>query len=102
MDTESIHQPHDKLFKAAFSNPETAAAFLRTHLPQSLADALQWNALELHPGSFVDEQLRGSEADLLFSLKSNDDEVFLYLLWEHRSSPSPLMALRLLSYMVRI
>ncbi len=102
MDPEPIHQPHDKLFKAAFSNPETAAAFLRTHLPQFLADTLQWNALELHPGSFVDEQLRGSEADLLFSLKSNDDQVFLYLLWEHRSSPSPLMALRLLSYMVRI
>ena len=102
MDPESIHQPHDKLFKATFSNPENAAAFLRHHLPPSVANSIQWTALEYHPGSFIDEQLRGSEADLLFRVKAQDAEVFLYLLWEHRSSPSPLMALRLLSYMVRI
>lgn len=102
MDPDSIHQPHDKLFKAAFSNPENAAAFLRLHLPPALSTTIEWAALEFHPGTFIDEQLRGSEADLLFRVKAQNDEVFLYLLWEHQSSPSPLMALRLLSYMVRI
>ena len=56
MDPESIHQPHDKLFKAVFSNPETAAAFLRTHLPASLANTLQWSALELHPNNRSQDQ----------------------------------------------
>ena len=32
MPDESLHQPHDKLFRATFSNPENAAAFLRHHL----------------------------------------------------------------------
>jgi predicted transposase/invertase (TIGR01784 family) len=102
MEPDSIHQPHDKLFKAAFSNPETAAAFLRSHLPSSLSNSIGWSSLEFLPGSFIDEQLRGSEADLLFRVKSKEDDLFLYVLWEHRSSPAPLMALRLLSYMVRI
>ena len=105
MDTDDIHQPHDKLFKATFSNPVTAGAFLRHHLPVTLSRRLAWTSLHFLPGSFIDEQLRGSEADLLFSVKTQDtpqNGVFLYLLWEHQSSASPLMALRLLSYMVRI
>jgi hypothetical protein len=34
MPDDSLHQPHDKLFRATFSNPENAAAllFLRHHL----------------------------------------------------------------------
>jgi hypothetical protein len=102
MPDESLHQPHDKLFRATFSNPENAAGFLRHHLDATLTALVDWNSLALLPGSFIDSRMKGSEADLLFSAKISGSEALLYILWEHQSSEAPLMGLRLLSYMVRI
>jgi predicted transposase YdaD len=49
-----MHQPHDKLFKAGFSDPETTARFLRSQLPPALTAAIDWSSLRLEPGSFID------------------------------------------------
>jgi len=102
MPDDSLHQPHDKLFRATFSNPENAAAFLRQHLDAPLPALVDWNSLSLLPGSFIDSKMAGSEADLLFSAKIGGSDALLYLLWEHQRTDAPLMGLRLLSYMVRI
>ena len=102
MPDDSLHQPHDKLFRATFSNPENAAAFLRHHLDAPLPALVDWTSLSLLPGSFIDSQMAGSEADLLFSARIGGSDALLYLLWEHQRTDAPLMGLRLLSYMVRI
>ena len=52
-----MHQPHDKLFKAGFSDPETTARFLRSQLPPALTAAIDWSSLRLEPGSFIDSHL---------------------------------------------
>jgi hypothetical protein len=36
MPDDSLPKPHDRLFRATFSNPENAAAFLRHHLDAPL------------------------------------------------------------------
>jgi predicted transposase/invertase (TIGR01784 family) len=102
MPDDSLHQPHDKLFRATFSDPRNAAGFLRQHLGDTLASHVDWNSLSLLSSSFIDSHMKGSEADLLFSVKIGDADALLYILWEHQRSEAPLMALRLLSYMVRI
>ncbi len=33
MSDDKLHHPHDKLFKLGFSDPATAAAFLREQIP---------------------------------------------------------------------
>ena len=43
-----------------------AASFLHAYVPQEVSQALNWSTLKLIEGSFVDEHLRGSEADLLY------------------------------------
>jgi hypothetical protein len=102
MPGESIHQPHDKLFKASFSDPATAAAFLRWEVPPALAGKIAWEQLRVEPGSFVDSHYRHSESDLLFSAKLAGTDALVYLLFEHQTSPDPALALRLLRYLVRI
>ncbi len=42
MSEEPIHQPHDKLFKAGFSDPANTAAFLRWEIPLAVS-AEVWN-----------------------------------------------------------
>jgi len=102
MPEDSIHQPNDKLLKATFSSPENARAFFQNHLPPELAAALDWNSLALEPCSFIDPQFASSESDLLFHITLQKSDAFLYLLFEHQSSEDPRMALRLLSYILRI
>jgi len=102
MPPDNVHQPNDKLLKATFSSPENARAFFQNHLPPNLAAALNWSSLELEPCTFIDPQFASSESDLLFRIKLHQNDAFLYLLLEHQSSEDPRMALRLLSYILRI
>jgi predicted transposase/invertase (TIGR01784 family) len=97
-----VSSPHDALFKYVFSQPEHAASELRAVLPAALSARLDWGSLELQPTSFVDERLSGREADVLFTVSYDGRSAFLYVLLEHQSTNDPLMAFRLLRYLVRI
>ena len=78
MPEDEIHQPHDKLFRAAFSNPETAAAFLRAYLEEDLVALVDWGSLHVEPGTFIDAQMKASEADLLFTAKVQGEDTHFY------------------------
>jgi predicted transposase/invertase (TIGR01784 family) len=96
MSEEPIHQPHDKLFKAGFSDPANTAAFLRWEVPSALSEKIDWDNIRLEPGSFVDSHYRHSESDLLFSAPLANSECLIYLLFEHQITHEPTLALRLL------
>jgi predicted transposase YdaD len=102
MPEEPVHHPHDKLFKVGFSDPETAGGLLRGELPAALAQAVDWSRLRLEPGNFIDSQMRTSASDLLFSAPVGEAECLIYILFEHQTREEPMLALRLLRYLVRI
>ena len=102
MPEEPIHHPNDKLLKATFSNPDNARGFFQNYLPTQISHAADWDSLRLESSTFVDPHFAASESDLLFSLKLAESDAFIYLLFEHQSSEDPRMALRLLSYILRI
>ena len=99
-----VQHPHDKLFRTVFADTEEEASFLRVHLPADLAARVAWSTLTLVETSFVDEALRASESDLLYTvqMKASEAGAFLYLLFEHQSKPDAWMRFRLLKYMCRI
>ena len=96
---DEIHHPHDLMVRAVLSDLAEATSFLQRHLPQEVSQALNWSTLKLVEGSFVDEDLRRSEADVLYGVErvSGEDSVWLYLLLEHQSTPDRWMRFRLLS-----
>ena len=94
--------PHDALFKKVFSRIEHAASALRTLLPPPIAARIDFSALTLRPGSFVDQQLATSHSDLLFSASITGQPLLIYLLFEHQSAADPIMPYRLLRYMMRV
>ena len=99
---QALQSPHDRLFRATFSDAKQAAGLLAPLIPQALAEQIDWSSLALESGSYVDETLRWKHADLLFSASCNGRPALLYLLVEHQSSHDRFMALRLLTYMARI
>ena len=103
----AIHQPHDHLFKRVFGVPADAASFLQARLPARLSRALHWPTLKRRPDSFVTPDLRGAASDLLFEIRyaapgAAHAPLWLYLLFEHQSTPDHWLRLRLLGYCCRI
>lgn len=99
-----IHQPHDRLFRAVFSDASEAASLLRNALPDTIRSSFDWTTLTQRDGTFIDEELRESQTDLLYQVEHTEtgQPMSVYLLFEHQSSPSPWMRLRLLRYCCRI
>ena len=97
-----MQNPHDRLFRSIFSKPEHVAPELRIVLPERISSSIDWSALQLVPGSFVDEALSELRSDVLFSTTLSNREALLYCLLEHQSTPDPMMPHRLLRYMMRI
>ncbi len=94
--------PHDALFKNAFSDPEVAASLFKSQLPPPLVAHIDWDSLILVPGSFVDEALSSRHTDLLYRCKLGGKTALLYLLLEHQSTEDPWMPLRMLRYVLGI
>ena len=73
------------------------------YLPADVAALFDLETLEVSKDSFVDEELRSHYSDLLYQVACRDGMPgFVYLLFEHKSRPEPLVALDLLRYQVRI
>jgi len=95
--------PHDALVRAIFGQPHYAAEELRAVLPPDLLAELKLETLAAVEGSFIDEGLRESSADLLFTVSlRGGGSGFVYVLFEHQSTPDERMPLRLLRYQTRI
>jgi hypothetical protein len=92
--------PHDMIFRWVFSRVEHARGALRRLVGGALAAQLDWRSLRIEPGTYVEESLRGSMSDLLFSVRylGSRRRALLYLLWDHQRQPDRMMPLRLLNY----
>ena len=92
--------PHDAVFKKFLSHPETARDFIESYLPAPLRELCDLNTLKLEPGSFIEEDLRASYSDVLWSLKTRTGKGYIYALIEHQSSPDAHMAFRMMRYAI--
>ena len=98
-----MSSPHDGIFKAAFGQPEVARSELQLLLPAEVCAQLDLSTLEVCPGSFVDEELRATHADLLYTVRTRSGPAALvYVLFEHQSTNDATMPFRLLRYMIRV
>ncbi len=99
----SLSTPHDRYFRATFSRPEVALDFLKNYLPPELRARLDLSTLSLKKESFVDPDLRQHFSDLLYEVETiEDDQGYVYLLFEHKSYPDQLTIFQMLRYCVRI
>ncbi len=111
MSSSEIPQPHDALFRHTFGQIQEAISFFQSYLPEVITSALQWDKMRLLNASFVDEDLKKWESDMLYEIPWTDkaagdsDEpaarsLYLYILLEHQSTPYRKMPRRLLKYLM--
>lgn len=92
--------PHDAIFKQFLHQKEIAQDFLQAHLPEPLLARCHLETLQLASGSFIEESLRASHSDILYSLQTREGLGYIYVLIEHQSTPDKLMPFRLMRYAI--
>ena len=100
MSKATTSTPHDAVFKTFLRHPETARDFLQIHLPVSLCELCDLQTLKLESDSFIEENLRASYSDVLWSVKTTEGDGYIYVVIEHQSTPDAHMAFRLMRYAV--
>ncbi len=58
--------------------------------------------LKLEKDSFIESDLSETISDVLFSVKFNDQDGYIFLLLEHQSTVDKMMAFRLFKYRVKL
>ncbi len=86
-DSKDLNNPHDKFFKGAFSMLDVTYPLLVEFLPKDLLDKLDLNTLEIDPNSYIDDELKETFSDLVWScrLKNNQQQRKIAFLFEHKS-----------------
>jgi len=105
---EIVQSPHDIFVKNLLSNKANARDFFCNYLPVQLQAEVDMDSLEICKDSFVEKELRQYFSDLLyqFTLSGESEEEkqpgYLYLLFEHKSTPEHRTAFQLLRYQVKV
>ncbi len=97
---------HDLFFKSSLQDIEIAKDFFKAHLPKKIQKMIDWETLHLENDSFIEEDFQTAFTDVLYQVKLKQqygkEQIFLYILSEHQSTPDPLMAFRLWYYRCKI
>ena len=102
MKKQSLHNPHDKLFKASLKYPAVAREFLELHLPESIKQHLDFDTVTNCDITLIDDTLNLTQTDVLFKCRLASHEAYIYILAEHESNVDPLIAFWLMKYMISI
>ena len=97
-----IHMPHDKLFRSSLQFPKVAREFLELYLPENIKQQLDFNSIEYCQTSFIDEQLKLSQTDVLFRARIANKDAYVYILAEQEAKVDALIAFWLMKYLIAI
>ena len=90
---------HDRSYKLLFSHPEMVADLLRGFVREDWVQRLDFGSLEKVGGSYVADDLREREDDIIWRVRLQDQWLYVYLLIEFQSTVDRYMAVRVLVYL---
>ncbi|EMO88047.1 hypothetical protein LEP1GSC024_0390 [Leptospira noguchii str. 2001034031] len=95
--------PHDRLIRETLQNKEDAISFFKNSLPEVVIELLDLKRLELTQSSFISENLKEEQTDLLFQIPlKSGKKANVYLLFEHKSYLDDSIFSQLLGYISAI
>lgn len=82
-----LHQPHDQIFKAIMQDKLMVIDYLKAFLPNNIKENIDYNSLVLEDKSYIDELLKSSFSDIIYSckLKDSNQQIEISILLEHKS-----------------
>lgn len=89
----------DHPYKRLFSHPRMIADLLLGFLEPELTDTCDLDTLTRCNGSYVTDDLREREDDIIWKVAYGDRSLIVYLLIEFQSKPDYSIPVRIMSYM---
>ena len=89
---------HDHSYKLLFSHAEMVADLLRGFVREDWVQELDFATLEKVSGSYVSDDLREREDDIIWRVRWGEGWLYVYLLLEFQSTVDWFMAVRIMTY----
>ncbi len=98
------HHIADKMFKSAMQVRENAVALLQNFVDPVLTAKINFDKLTLDDTAYINKRFKAHYSDVVYrtTWKEEEVEIFIALLWEHKSQPSLHIYLQHLNYMLGI
>jgi predicted transposase YdaD len=93
-----MRMEHDASYKLLISHSRMVEDLLRGFINEPWVQEVDFTTLERVSGSYVSDDLRDREDDIIWRVRRGSDWLYVYLLLEFQSTVDPYMALRLLVY----
>jgi hypothetical protein len=90
---------HDNGYKLLFSHASVVADVLRGFVKEDWVQEVDFQSLERVEGSYVSEDLRSRETDMLWRVKWRGRSLYVYILLEFQSKVDRFMAVRAMGYL---
>jgi predicted transposase/invertase (TIGR01784 family) len=96
-------RPSDKLIRKIFSKKQEVIDFFKKTIPSDLVEQIDWENILFGKENFVGLEWEESRTDQLYRLPlKTGSEIFIYILFEHKSYYDPKIYIQLLGYLSKI
>lgn len=89
---------HDNGYKLLFSHAPMVEDLLRGFVKEEWVERLDFSTLERMGGSYVSDNLRDREDDIIWRVRWGESWLYVYLLLEFQSTVDWHMAVRIMAY----
>ena len=90
---------HDHSYKLLFSHASVVADVLRGFVKEDWVREVDMSSLERVEGSYVSDDLRSRESDMLWKVQWRGRSLYVYILLEFQSRVDRFMAVRVMTYL---
>ena len=97
-----INNPHDSFFRRIFSNKKNVKDLLKNSIPENIISQIELDDITISFDTYVDEDLKSSESDMVVKTKLKQQDLIIYFLYEHKSYKYKYSLFQLLKYMIKI
>ena len=96
-------RPSDKFIRKIFSKKQEVIDFFKKNFPPALVEQIDWENITFGKENFVGLEWDDSRTDQLYRLPlKTGSEIYIYLLFEHKSYYDPKIYIQLLDYISKI
>ena len=94
-----VHNRHDHSYKLMFSHKQMVRDLLSGFVKEAWVEQLDFSRMEQVSGTYITDELRDREDDMIWRIWWRDRWLYVYLLLEFQSREDDFMAVRIMSYL---
>ena len=91
---------HDRGYKALFSHPQMVKELISSFVNEDFIKKIDFTTLKQENASFITDDHKSSEADIIWKVDIQGKPAFIYILIEFQSTVDLFMSVRMLTYIL--